>query len=110
MARIYFPEAYNARNFAQGAPTEIVNAEGHHLHLNRDKTRNLEELISPNGHTIRFRYDGDRISEALDDAGHLRKYFYDQFERMVSVADGLASSIDSNISLLRAKRSMIHGS
>ncbi len=86
--KIYFPEAYHAKNFAQGAPTEMVDAEGHHTHLKRDNVRNLEELISPSGHSIRFRYDGDRIVEAQDDAGHLRIYSYDQFERLISVADG----------------------
>jgi YD repeat-containing protein len=86
--KIYFPEAYHARNFAQGAPIEMVDAEGHRIQLKRDKVRNLEELISPSGHTIRFKYDGDRIVEAVDDAGHLRRYSYDQFERLIDVADG----------------------
>lgn len=86
--KIYFPEAYNAKNFAQGAPTEMVDAAGHHTKLNRDKVRNLQELISSSGHTIRFKYDGERIVEALDDVGHLRKYSYDQFQRLSGVADG----------------------
>ena len=86
--KIYFPEAYFAKNFAQGAPTEMVDADGHRTQLNRDKDRNLTELISPSGHTIRFKYDGDRIAEAVDDAGHLRKYSYDQFQRLIAVADG----------------------
>ena len=87
--KIYFPEAYHAKNFAQGAPTEMVDSEGHRIQLKRGAARNLEELISPNGHKIRFKYDlGDRIAEAWDDAGHVRKYSYDQTGHLRSVSDG----------------------
>jgi len=51
--------------------------------------RNLEELISPSGHTIAFQYDSsDRIVEARDDAGHVRRYFYNQHGHLESVTDG----------------------
>ena len=50
--KIYFPEAYYAKNFAQGAPTEMVDSEGHRIQLKRSTARNLEELISPSGHRI----------------------------------------------------------
>jgi YD repeat-containing protein len=87
--RIYFPEAYFAKNFAQGAATEMVDAEGHRIELKRSKVRNLETLISPSGHTITFRYDAtDRIVEARDDAGHIRNYLYGKDGHVNSVSDG----------------------
>jgi YD repeat-containing protein len=88
--RIYFPDSYYAKNFAQGAPTEMIDAEGRRIQLKRNKVRNLEELISPSGHTITFQYDSsDRIVEARDDAGHVRKYFYNQYGHLDSVTDGV---------------------
>lgn len=87
--KIYFPEAYFSKNFAQGAPTEMVDAEGHRIQLKRSKVRNLEELISPSGHTITFKYDSsDRIVEARDDAGHVRSYSYGQDGHVHTVSDG----------------------
>lgn len=87
--KIYFPEAYYSKNFAQGAATEIVDAHGRRVQLKRNKVRNLEELISPGGHTITFRYDAsDRIFAAEDDAGHVRKYSYDDSGHLSTVSDG----------------------
>ncbi len=87
--KIYFPEAYYAKNFAQGAPTEMVDAEGRRIQLKRDAARNLKELISPSGHKIQFKYDlADRIAEAWDDAGDVRKYSYDQTGHLHTVSDG----------------------
>jgi YD repeat-containing protein len=87
--KIYFPEAYYAKNFAQGAATEIVDAEGHRIQLKRSKVRNLEELISPGGHRITLKYDAlDRIVEARDDAGHIRRYSYGDDAHVSDVSDG----------------------
>ena len=87
--KIYFPEAYYSKNFAQGAPTEMVDAQGRRIQFKRSAVRNLEELISPNGHTIDFKYDSaDRIVEARDDAGGVRKYSYDSTGHLDSVSDG----------------------
>jgi YD repeat-containing protein len=87
--KIYFPEAYYSKNFAQGAATEMVDAQGHRVQLKRSKERNLEQLISPGGHTITFRYDAsDRIFAAEDDAGHVRKYSYDDGGHLSTVSDG----------------------
>ncbi len=87
--KIYFPEAYFAKNFAQGAATEMVDAEGHRIQLKRSKVRNLEQLISPSGHTITFKYDAsDRIVEARDDAGHMRSYTYGDEGHVNTVRDG----------------------
>jgi len=87
--KIYFPEAYFARNFAQGAPTAMVDAEGHSIQLERNKARNLEKLVSPSGHNISFKYDSsDRIVEARDDADHIRSYSYGKGGHVDTVTDG----------------------
>ena len=86
--RLLFPEAYNAKTFAQGAAYEMWDAGGNRIQLKRDKERRLERLISPSGRTISFRYDdADRISEAEDDAGNIRKYSYDSTDHLKSVSD-----------------------
>jgi YD repeat-containing protein len=97
--KIIFPEAYFAKNFAQGAPIEMHDTDGHRIQLKRDKVRNLEELLSPGGHTITFKYDSaDRIIEADDDAGHVRNYSYDSSGHLEIVTTVLASFTASNIS------------
>lgn len=86
--RFLFPEAYFAKNYAQGAATEMMDANGNRIQLKRSKVRNLEELISPSGHTITFKYDGaDRIVEAQDSDGHIRKYSYDPTGHLQTVSD-----------------------
>ena len=86
--KIYFPEAYLAKNYAQGAATEMDDAQGHRIQLKRSKVRNLEQLISPSGHTIRFKYDSsDRIVEAADDSGQIRRYSYDSGGHVDTVSD-----------------------
>lgn len=85
---LLFPDSYRTTNCAQKAPFEMQDAQGNRIQLKRDKVRNLQELISPSGHTITFKYDGsDRIIEAEDDAGHVRKYSYNASGHMESVAD-----------------------
>ena len=70
-----FPEAYHAKNYAQGAVFEMRDANRHRLRLKRDNQRKLEQLVSPSGRTITFKYDGaDRINSAVDDLGNVRKY------------------------------------
>jgi YD repeat-containing protein len=86
--KFYFPEAYQAKGYAQGAATAMEDAQGHRIQLKRSKVRNLEQLISPAGHTIRFKYDlADRIVEAADDAGNFRKYSYDYGGHVDTVSD-----------------------
>ena len=83
-----FPEAYNAKNYAQGAPIEMQDEHGDRVQLKRDQARNLQQLISPSGHTITFKYDdAGRIIEAQDDAGTLRRYTYDFGGHMRAVQD-----------------------
>jgi len=86
--RVYFPESYNARNCAQGAPTRIADGAGHQIELKRIGVRNLEELVSPSEHRIKFKYDSaDRIIEAEDDAGNVRTYSYDRTGHVETVSD-----------------------
>ena len=86
--RVLFPEAYYGKTFAQGAPFEMQAADGRRIQLKRDEKRNLEQVISPSGHTITFKYDDkDRIIEANDDAGNFRKYSYDSSGYLETVAD-----------------------
>lgn len=86
--RFLFPEAYYAKNYAQGAAFELQDADGHRTQLRRNKQRNLEQLISSSGRTITFKYDAaDRIIEATDDAGNVREYSYDSSGHLETVAD-----------------------
>jgi YD repeat-containing protein len=76
-SEIRFPESYNAKNLAQGAPTEMRDAQGNRLELRRDPQRNLQEIRTPHGHGIKFSYDDlSRIKQAQDDAGHWTRYEY----------------------------------
>ncbi len=86
--RVLFPEAYNGKTFAQGAPVEMQDGKGHRIRFKRDKERRLEQLSEPPGHTISFKYDeADRIVEAMDDAGNTRKYSYDSTNHLENVSD-----------------------
>ena len=76
-SEIRFPESYNAKNMAQGAATEMIDAKGNHLELRRDLRRNLQEIRTPHGHWVRFSYDDQfRIKRAEDDAGNWAQYEY----------------------------------
>lgn len=77
-SEMHFPESYNAKNLAQGAPTEIVDSQGNRLELRRDAQRNLQEILTPHGHWIKFQYDDQaRITRLEDDAGNWATYGYD---------------------------------
>jgi YD repeat-containing protein len=84
-SEIRFPESYDAKNLAQGAPYEMWDAKGNRLELHRDPQRNLQEIKTPHGHWIKFSYDdSSRIRRAEDDAGHWAQYEYN--------ADGMLKS------------------
>lgn len=75
---IHFPESYNAKNLAQGTPTEMSNATGTNIQLIRDPQRNLIEIRATHGDSIKFAYDNhDRIVRAQDNSGHWTNYVYD---------------------------------
>ena len=87
--KFFFPEASNAKNYAQGAATEMRDEHGNSVLLKRDKARNLAELVSSAGHNITFKFDTKaRITEARDDAGNVRKYSYGADEHLETVSDG----------------------
>ena len=87
--RFRFPEAYNAKSYAQGAPVEIQDSAGHRVQLDRDSNKNLMRLISPSGHTISFKYDAaDRIIQSADDARNVRRYSYEPSGHLETVEDG----------------------
>lgn len=77
-SRIEFPESYRALSAAYGAPTEMRDPAGNRLKMKRDEQRNLKEITTPNGHWIRFTYDGaGRIRRAEDDQKNRATYTYD---------------------------------
>ncbi|HEV2171961.1 MAG TPA: cytochrome c oxidase assembly factor Coa1 family protein, partial [Nitrospira sp.] len=86
-SEILFPESYNARNRAQGAPTEMRDADGNRLRLIRDGKRNLQQVLTPHGHWMKFTYDGlDRISRAENDRGDWARYEYNSDGMLTDVA------------------------
>ena len=83
-----FPESYNGRNLAQGAPFEMRDAQGRRLQLIRDTHRNLRRLVSPSSRTISLEYnDAGYVTRAQDDQGHSIDYSYDREGRLISVHD-----------------------
>jgi YD repeat-containing protein len=76
-SEIRFPESYSSKNSAQSAPTEMLNASGNLLEFHRDPQRNLQEIRTPHGHWIRFKFDDlSRIVQGEDDAGKWTRYSY----------------------------------
>lgn len=76
---IWFPESYQATNMAQGALTQMRDAQGNSLTLLRDSKRNLLEIRTPHQHSIKFKYDDEsRITHAQDDQGNWADYRYDE--------------------------------
>jgi YD repeat-containing protein len=78
-SEIHFPESYNAKTRAEGAPFDFVDPAGNKLQLNRDRRRNLKEIRTPHGRWIRFEHDNRaRIIKAVDDGGNFVQYGYNQ--------------------------------
>ena len=74
---IRFPESYNAKNMAQGAPTEMTDLSGNKLELQRDGQRNLRQIRTPHGRAISLTYDDQaRIVRAEDDGHNWAQYRY----------------------------------
>jgi YD repeat-containing protein len=77
-ASIHFPESYQAKNMAQGAPTEMRDAKGNALRLVRDPQRNLREIATPDGRWIKLDYDERaRVVRAWNDTKDSVDYRYD---------------------------------
>jgi hypothetical protein len=76
-SEISFPESYNAKNMAQGAPTQMRSASGGILQLMRNGKRDLETIKTEHRHWIRFTYDDySRVTRAEDDKGNWTRYGY----------------------------------
>jgi len=85
-SRIVFPEAYQATNMAQGAPTEMVDSAGNKLELIRDASRNLVEIRARNGPPMKFTYDEQsRIVRAEAGADGSAKYAYNAYGMLTDV-------------------------
>jgi YD repeat-containing protein len=84
---IQFPESYNAQTLAEGAPTEMVDKDGHKIELIRDWHRNLHEIRGPDGASIKFVYDDrNRIVRAEDSLGEWATYTYDSAGYLATAA------------------------
>lgn len=72
-----FPESYKAERLSQGAATEIGDAAGNKLQLERTSDRNLKKIQTPHGRWIQFTNDPQsRIVRAEDDSGNWTSYTY----------------------------------
>jgi YD repeat-containing protein len=72
-----FPEAYGAKNMAQGAAYEITDAHGAKIRLERDGQRNLRQVLTAQGRWIRMQDDdAGRITRASSDDGAAVEYRY----------------------------------
>jgi YD repeat-containing protein len=90
---IHFPESYNAKSLAQGAPTDMTDPAGNRIELVRDGRRNLQEIRGPYGKSIKLAYDDhNRIVHAEDGNGNWTNYRYNPagFLTDVSHSDGTA--------------------
>lgn len=84
---IHFPESYNAKNLAQGAPMEMADSAGNKIELIRDPKRNLQEIRGPNGASIKLAYDDhDRIVRADDGHGTWTNYTYSSSGFLADIA------------------------
>lgn len=67
--------------------TGYRNSQGQELKFERDSSRRLVRLTSPNQSWLRFHYeDGNRIAEIEDSRGRTVRYGYDENNRLISVA------------------------
>jgi YD repeat-containing protein len=83
-----FPESYAALRSAEGGLIEMHDRAGRVVKLNRDRRRNLLEVVAPGGGAFKFEYDaGDRIAAASDHRGQTVRYEYDVVGRLTSVRD-----------------------
>ncbi len=85
-SEMHFPESYSAKNRAQGASFDLVDADGNKLKFNRDSQRNLKEIRMPHGRWIRFEYDNQaRIIQVRDDNANSVQYGYNQNGMLICV-------------------------
>jgi YD repeat-containing protein len=76
------PEAYSATRPQQGSLVGIFDNEGNEVRLSRKNNGDLEEVKSPSGKWIRFRYKDGLMVEAKDSAGDIVEYRFDNANRL----------------------------
>jgi YD repeat-containing protein len=104
---IRFPESYSAESVAQGAPTEMTDSKGNKITLLRDGRRNLLEIRSAGGNSIKLGYDNhNRIVRADSSQGAWTTYAYETsgFLSDVAHSDGTARHYSYDGGLLRYVR------
>lgn len=82
---ILFPDSYGAKKISDGAATEIDDAKGNKLRLERDAERNLRLIRTPHEQYIRLIYDDGRIARVEDDGDHWVAYSYNRDGMLTSV-------------------------
>src|SRR5271156_2044911 len=79
------PEAYNSTRPQQGSLTGIFDRNGNEVRLKRSASGDLTEIVSPQGHWIRFEYSQSHLIRAHDSLGNVVEYEYDANNRLISV-------------------------
>ncbi len=79
------PEAYNATRPQQGSLVGIFDKKGNEVRLLRKSNGDLEQILSPGGRWIKFRYNAERMIEAEDSSGNIVEYDYDVGNRLETV-------------------------
>jgi YD repeat-containing protein len=106
-SQFLFPEAYLSKNLAQTAPYQATDAAGNKLLFQRNTARDLEQVLTPHGHWIRFQHDPQsRIIQAQDDAGNSVHYGYndDGLLAFATHSSGASRAYEYQGQLMRAVR------
>jgi len=84
-----FPEAFGQTVSAKAALVGIRDRYGNRITFVRDSsTGNLTKLVSPNGRSLSFTYDGsNRVTSVTDNIGRATQYAYDTGGRLTTVTD-----------------------
>jgi hypothetical protein len=79
------PEAYSATRPQQGSLVGIFDKNGNEVRLSRKSNGDLEQILSPSGRWIKFRYNKGRMVEVKDSSGNDVEYDYDAGNRPETV-------------------------
>jgi YD repeat-containing protein len=79
------PEAYAAKRPQQGSLIGIFDGDGREVRLTRKRNGDLFEIESPNGRSMRFHYEGDKIDSIKSTTDQLVRYQYDSRDRLHKV-------------------------
>jgi YD repeat-containing protein len=92
----------------QCAITEIKNAQGDRLTVDRDREGNILKITSPHGRTVSIEHDSEgRITKAVDDTGEWVKYEYDERGALAKAVNWLGTTdifrYDQNFNMTLAR-------